>query len=98
MPVYNGGDQTNDPFMSINKSPTAPKDNPIIFFTGTDDYLYTRTFGSWLGQDHITMKRKDYLSLSELTDVYTDPWSKEGQESTPEYLHGTDGFQFHPDL
>jgi len=41
--------------MSINKSPTGPPNNPIIFFSGTDDYQYTRSFGSWLGQDHITM-------------------------------------------
>lgn len=47
-PMWNGGDQTNPYFMSLNDSPTNPKDNPITFFTGTDDSLYTRTFAKWL--------------------------------------------------
>jgi len=92
LPVWNGGDQTNDPFMSLNESPTNPKNNPITFLTGTDNYRYTRSFAKWLGQDTITMKRKDYASLSQLEDQFVSPWS------VPQQLQGTDGFQFHPQL
>ncbi|CDW87257.1 cd36 family protein [Stylonychia lemnae] len=98
LPVWNGGDQTNDPFMSINYSPTSPKDNPIVFFSGTDDYLYTRSFGLWLDLPYITMKRKDYTSLFNLEAVYADPWIQADGTGGKEYLEGTDGFQFHPDL
>jgi len=47
-PVYQGGDQTNDPFMSINNSPAYPKNNSMAFFTGTDDSAYTRRVARWL--------------------------------------------------
>ena len=46
--MWNGGDQTNDPMMSLNDSPTNPKNNPIMFFTGKDDYMKTRSFAKWL--------------------------------------------------
>ena len=72
--------------MSLNDSPTNPKDNPITFLTGTDNYLYTRSFAKWLDQELITMKRKDYTSLTELDDVFVSPWS------VPQPLEGTDGF------
>jgi len=72
--------------MSLNDSPTNPRDNPIVFFTGKDDYLMTRQFGKWLDIGHITLKRKDYQSLLNLTDVCENPWSVE----VP--LKGTDGF------
>jgi hypothetical protein len=32
MPVYNGGDTTNNPFMSLNSAPTGPLNNPIALF------------------------------------------------------------------
>jgi hypothetical protein len=91
-PVYNGGDQTNDPFISINNSPTQPPKNLIAFFTGTDDYLYTRRFARWLDLEYISMKRKDYDSISLLSDRYVEPW--QGRV----YMDGTDGNTFHSDL
>ena len=52
MPVYQGGDTTNDPFLSIDLSPTNPKDNKMTFLTGEGDekyaYLFTRTYNKWL--------------------------------------------------
>lgn len=67
--MWNGGDQTNDPFMSLNESPTNPKNNPIMFFTGKDNYLNIRSFAKWLDLDYITLKRKDYQSIYTLMDV-----------------------------
>lgn len=76
MPAYNGGDQLNSYFLAINESPTGPANNPISFFTGTDDYLYTRSFAKWLDHDYIGIKRKDYVSLSEVEDTYENPWEE----------------------
>lgn len=98
LPMWNGGDQTNDPFMAINGSPTCPLNNPIVFFTGKGDYLRTRQFGQWLGLDYITMKRLDYDSINQLSDRYVDPWANPDQNFGQVPLAGTDGFQFHPDL
>ena len=84
--------------MAINSSPTCPLNNPISFFTGHGDYKYTRSFGTWLGQSYITMKRKDYNSLNELVDVYADPWDRPDLGVSKIPLEGTDGMQFHPDL
>ena len=69
-PVYQGGDQTNDPFMSINNSPAYPKNNSMAFFTGTDDSAYTRRVARWLDQTYISMKRLDYDSVSQLSYRY----------------------------
>jgi hypothetical protein len=90
--MWNGGDQTNDPFMSLNESPTNPKNNPITFFTGKDNYKLTRSFAKWLDVDYITLKRKDYNTIYDLVDTCQSPWEK----MLP--LEGTDGFQFHPNL
>lgn len=84
--------------MSINRSPTAPVNNPIVFFTGKDDYHYTRSFGKWLDLPYITMKRKDYSSLNTLFDSYADPWENKTAGFGKVPLDGTDGFQFHPSL
>lgn len=73
-PVYAGGDQTVDPFMAINQSPTSPVNNTVVFFTGTDDYMYTRRMARWLDQEYITIKKKDYDSISTLSDSYVEPW------------------------
>lgn len=73
-PVYLGGDQLNSYFLSINQSPTGPANNSIGFFSGTDDYRYTRRFSRWLDRDYITIKRKDYLSISTVNDTYENPW------------------------
>lgn len=91
-PVWNGGDQTNDAFMSINDSPTNPPNNTMVFFTGTDDYMYTRRVARWLDLDYISIKKRDYDSLTQLSDRYVEPW--EGRD----YLDGTDGATFHPVL
>ena len=63
-PVYQGGDQTNDPFMGINNSPAYPTDNQMALFTGTDDAAYTRRVARWLNLDYITVKRMDYDTIS----------------------------------
>jgi hypothetical protein len=91
-PVYQGGDQTNDPVMGINLSPAYPPNNTIAFFTGTDDSLYTRRIARWLNLDYITMKRRDYDTMSTLSDRYTEPW--DGRI----YIEGTDGMVFHPNV
>ena len=44
------------------------------FFSGTDDYLYTRRFSRWLDRDYITIKRKDYVSISVVNETYDNPW------------------------
>jgi hypothetical protein len=36
------------------------------------------------------MKRKDYVNINELADVYQNPWAEEV------FINGTDGNQFHP--
>ena len=56
VPLYKGGDKTTDPFLSINRALTTPANVSMSFFTGTDDYLMTRRFGSWLDQSKITIK------------------------------------------
>jgi CD36 family len=91
-PVYAGGDQTNDPFMAINMSPTSPPNNTIVFFTGTDDFLYTRRMARWLDLDYISILKRDYDSLSTLSDRNVEPW--DGRV----FLDGTDGATFHADL
>ena len=60
--------------MAINTSPTQPEDNPVVFLTGTDDYMYTRRFARWLDLDYISMKKKDYLSNTVLQDKFDEPW------------------------
>ena len=89
-PLYKGGDATASPYMSINTSPTQPNDYPIAFFTGNGDYTYTRTFARWLDRPYISIKRKEYTSITNIQDVYVEPW--EGRVM----LDGTDGNQFHP--
>ena len=37
-PVYMGGDQTVNAFLSIDAPVTHPSNNPISFFTGVDNY------------------------------------------------------------
>ena len=54
MPVYMGGDITTDPLLSIEFSPTNPKNNTMGFLSGTGpdsyDFLFTRLYSKWL--DH----------------------------------------------
>lgn len=73
-PVYNSGDQTNDPYMAINISPAYPPNNTVVLFTGTDDSTYTRRVARWLDLDYISMKKKDYDSITQTSDRYTEPW------------------------
>jgi hypothetical protein len=52
MPVYQGGDTTNSPFLSIDQSPTNPANNSMAFLSGEGDeqydYLFTRSYVKWL--------------------------------------------------
>ena len=91
-PVYMGGDQTVDPFLSIDTPPTHPKDNQISFFTGVDSYELTRTMGLWLGESSVRVPGSDYSTLTTTTSVLNNPWSQD----IP--IAGTDGMQFSPDL
>ena len=75
LPLYKGGDATADPKLSINRAPTTPLNVPMSFFTGTDDYTLTRRFGTWLDNNAITIKRKDYVNLYETDVVYVEPWA-----------------------
>ena len=34
--------------MSLNEDPTSTPNNPIEFFTGTDDYHIVRSYAKWL--------------------------------------------------
>ena len=85
IPLYAGGDISNSPIMTINSAPTGPPHNPIAFFEGTDDYMYTRTYALWLNRTNISIKRKDYTDIYTVADVYDNPWSQE----IP--INGTDG-------
>jgi hypothetical protein len=89
-PVYEGGDQTISPFMSLDAPPTHPKDNSIAFYTGEDDYTLTRAYALWLDEDYITVYANDYESLYTVVPAPFNPWS----EQIP--LYGTDGMQFQP--
>lgn len=73
--------------MAINLSPTTPLNNPIALFSGTDDSMYIRSFAKWLDRDYISIKRKDYDSMTMMMDIYDEPW-----KSQRVYLEGTDGF------
>jgi hypothetical protein len=54
--------------MGINRAPTYPVNNKVTMFTGTDDHKYTRRLAKWLERDFISMKRRDYKTLSTLGD------------------------------
>jgi hypothetical protein len=41
-PVYMGGDSTNPSFMSCNSPPTILNKQQVSFFSGDDDYMFTR--------------------------------------------------------
>lgn len=87
-----GGDQLTPPFLSLNNAPTAPNNYDIALFSGSDDYMWTRTYSQWLGVDYISMPRKDYDSLYSTFSYVFNPWPVEVK------LNGTDGFQFHPSV
>jgi len=78
--VYLGGDQTQSPFLSSDKSPTNPSDNTVEFLSGdTPDssaksYLFTRQYVGWLGRENIVMRRQDYKTINAVEDVYSNPW------------------------
>lgn len=50
----------------------------------------TRTYGQWLGQDYILIAGKEYASISKVQDFKFSPWVD------PDFLDGTDAFQFSP--
>lgn len=45
MPIYEGGDSTTSPTLSMANPPTHPPNNTVAFFTGEDDYEMTRVYG-----------------------------------------------------
>ena len=92
MPVYLGGDNTTSPFLAMNKPPTHPDNNRIGFFTGQEDYEFTRTYGQWLGHENILMAGKEYVSLTDIQEYLFSPWEDDV------LIDGSDGFQFSPDL
>ena len=49
MPIYEGGDKTTSPVLSLVHPPTHPSNNTVAFFTGQEDYTMTRQYGQWLG-------------------------------------------------
>jgi hypothetical protein len=51
-----------------------PPNNSIALFTGTDDYMYTRTLARWLDLDYVSIKKLDYDSISKLSDRFDEPW------------------------
>jgi hypothetical protein len=89
-PVYMGGDATNPPFMSVNKPPTILSEQPVSFFTGEDDYMFTRRVALWNGQNYVTVARADYTDIQTLEHGFINPWAE------PVTFTGTDGMQFHP--
>lgn len=46
--------------MALNNPPTILKDQNVEFFTGEDDYMFTRRIASWNGQKYVTVKRGEY--------------------------------------
>ena len=46
----------------------------------------------WLGEENIYIRRKDYISLNQTTDILANPWVE------PVPMNGTDGNQFHPNV
>ena len=74
-PVYESGDQTNDPSLAMNRPKTLQSNTSIALFTGEDDYLYTRKFALWNGREFMTVKKRDYQSINKLIDVYYKPWN-----------------------
>jgi hypothetical protein len=80
-----GGDQTMDPFLSLNAPPTHPANNSISFMTGVDNYELTRTFGLWIGENTIKVRGKAYETLTSVVDINYNPWPIEIE------IYGTDG-------
>lgn len=60
MPVFAGGDITQDPFLSLTFSPTNPKDNKMAFLGGSGsdkyDYLFTRLYAKWLDRTDVRIR------------------------------------------
>jgi hypothetical protein len=80
-----GGDQTMDPFLSLNAPPTHPANNSISFMTGVDNYELTRTVGLWIGDNTIKVPSKAYETLTSVVDINYNPWPIEIE------IYGTDG-------
>ena len=91
-PIYMGGDQTINPFLSIDEPVTHPLNNPISFFTGESSYELTRTMGLWLGQENVRVQGLNQTSVKTTIEADYNPWAVE----VP--IIGTDGAQFQPDL
>jgi hypothetical protein len=87
-----GGDQTANPFLSLNTPPTRPANNSISFMTGVGNYELTRTMGLWLNEPNVRVSGKDYATLTTVLNAKFNPWSVDIA------ISGTDGMQFSPDL
>jgi len=92
LPVYNGGDATVSPFLSINKPPSMPVDTPTAFFTGKGNYLMTKQYASRFNLPYIAYEKKVYKNVDNIETAYIEPWAERVM------LNGTDGSQFHPDI
>jgi len=53
LPVYLGGDQTVSSFLALDAPPTHPKNNPIAYLTGENDYKLTRDYALWLNSTEV---------------------------------------------
>jgi len=91
-PVWQGGDVTTPPFLSINNPPTNIKNNKVTLFTGVNDYKFTRRYALWANVPFANIQKPQYTSIYDTVSTNIEPW-KERQ-----YLAGTDGVQFHPDI
>ena len=96
MPVYMGCDITQDPLLSIEFSPTNPKNNTMAFLTGEGndkfDYLFTRLYSKWLNNENVYIRGHDYVTINKTEEVFYQPWIEAIE------VNGTDGNQFHPNL
>ena len=64
IPMYKGGSKLQNPFVSLNVPVTTPYNIDMAYYTGTDDYLLTRSFATWHNRDYISVKRKEYTSIT----------------------------------
>jgi hypothetical protein len=55
-----GGDQTINPFLSLNMPPNHPQNNAMSFFTGVDNYQLTRQMRYWLDNTNVRVASKVY--------------------------------------
>ena len=69
-----GGDITQAPNLSVEFSPTNPKNNSMAFLTGEGkddfDYLLTRMYSKWLDSDTVYIRGNDYVTINKTEPVF----------------------------